>query len=191
MSTMRRITVLYLILVSAMTLACTRESRAAPLRLGTTTTVEQSGALALLDSLEPRITLTVVVGASGQILRSAAAGDLDVVLTHSPSLEQRLLIAPGRAAWRCPFVASRFAVVGPGTDPAQVRSAPTAADAFRRIAATRSSFISRGDSSGTHMKELGLWQAARLAPPPGTRAPLYIQGGAGPAGTHHPAVARP
>ncbi len=185
MSTMRRITVLVLILASAITLACTRESRAAPLRLGTTTTVEQSGVLALLNSLEPRITLDVVVGPSGQILRSAAAGDLDVVLTHAPGLEQRLLIASGRAAWRCPFVASRFAVVGPGTDPAHVRSAPTAADAFRRIAASRSSFISRGDSSGTHLKELALWQAAGVAPPPGTRDIWYIQAGVDQAATLH------
>src|SRR2546423_15308476 len=85
--------------------ACTRGSQAAPLRLGTTTTVEQSGALALFDSL-PHGPVRVVVAASGTILRSAAAGDLDVVITHAPSLEQRLLIEPGHAALRCPFVVS-------------------------------------------------------------------------------------
>ncbi len=162
--------------------ACSSESRANSLRLGTTYTVEQSGALALLDSLHPAVAVRAVIGSSGQILHSAAAGDLDVVITHAPSLEQRLLIAPRHAALRCPFVASRFAVVGPASDPAGVRTARTAADAFHRIAATRASFISRGDSSGTHIKELSLWQAAGIAPP-GKRDSWYIQTGVDQAAT--------
>lgn len=163
--------------------ACTSETRPPPLRLGTTYTVEQSGALALLDSLRPSLPLRIVVGASGQILRSAAAGDLDVVLTHAPSLEQRLLIAPGRAALRCPFVASRFAIVGPRADPARVATAPSAAAAFQRIAVARSAFVSRGDSSGTHVKELDLWTAAGLPPPPGRGDGWYVQAGVDQAGT--------
>ncbi|MGH7608222.1 MAG: hypothetical protein ACREME_12885, partial [Gemmatimonadales bacterium] len=86
------------------------------MRLGTTHTVEQSGALALLDSSRPPLRLVTIVAPSGQILRAAAAGDLDVVVTHAPSLEHRVLVAPGRAALRCPFVASRFALVGPPAD---------------------------------------------------------------------------
>src|SRR5213593_1130896 len=142
--------------------ACT-SSGEPPLRLGTTYTVEQSGALALLDSLA-RPTLTTVVGPSGQILGAAARGDLDVVITHAPSLEQRLLLAPGHVLLACPFVASRFAIVGPAADPAHVGAAPSAADAFRRIAAAAGPFVSRGDSSGTHVKELALWQAAHVRP---------------------------
>jgi len=130
-------------------MACTSEAR--PLRLGTTTTVELSGALKILDSLHPPAAVAVVIGPSGQILRSAAAGDLDVVITHAPSLEQRLLIAPGRATLRCPFVASRFALVGPVTDPA-------------KVAGARAPFASRGDSSGTHVKELALWAGAGVSP---------------------------
>src|SRR5256885_10865298 len=134
-----------------------------PLRLGTTYTVEQSGALALLDSLA-RPTLTTVVGPSGQILGAAARGDLDVVITHAPSLEQRLLLAPGHVLLACPFVASRFAIVGPAADPAHVGAAPSAADAFRRLAAPAGPFVSRGASSGPHLKALALWQAAPLRP---------------------------
>lgn len=160
-------------LICAGLAACTSEAR--PLRLGTTYTVEQSGALAVLDSLRPPAPLTVVVGPSGQILRSAAAGDLDVVLTHAPSLEERLLVAPGHAALRCSFVASRFAIVGPAEDPARVARAATAADAMRRIATARAPFVSRGDSSGTHVKELALWAAAGIAP--GGRT-WYVQSGA-------------
>jgi len=144
--------------------ACTRGTQAPPLRLGTTTTVDQSGALALLDSLHPTIPVRVVVGTSGAIIRSAAAGDLDVVITHAPSLEQRLLLEPGHAALRCPFVTSRFAIVGPAADPAHVATAANAAEALRRIATVRARFISRADSSGTHIKELSLWKSAGVAP---------------------------
>src|SRR5881397_979274 len=86
----------------------------APLRLGTTYTVQQSGALAVLESLwTGPAPLATVVAPSGQILRGAANGDLDVVITHAPALEQRLLVGPGHALLRCPLAASRFAVVGP------------------------------------------------------------------------------
>src|SRR2546423_2224270 len=137
----------------------------APLRLGTTYTVQQSGALAVLESLwTGPAPLTTVVAPSGQILRAAANGDLDMVITHAPALEQRLLVGPGHALLRCPLVSSRFAIVGPTTDPARVASAPSAAAAFRRIAAVGGPFVSRGDSSGTHVKELDLWQAAGVTP---------------------------
>ena len=168
---------LALALLCAAPAACTRGSRPAPLRLGTTTTVEQSGALALLDSLHPPNPLRVIVAASGTILQSAAAGDLDVVITHAPSLEQRLLVEPGHAALRCPFVASRFAIVGPAADPAHAAQASTAADAFGRIARAHSLFVSRGDSSGTHVKELSLWKAAGVALPAPSRDGWYVQSG--------------
>src|SRR5256886_4458817 len=155
----------------------------APLRLGTTYTVQQSGALAVLESLwTGPAPLTTVVAPSGQILRAAANGDLDVVITHAPALEQRLLVGPGHALLRCPLAASRFAVVGPAADPARVATAATAAEAFRRIAGAGGPFVSRGDSSGTHVKELALWRAAG-----GTPAPRwYLESGAGPAATLHP-----
>ena len=150
-----------------------------PLRLGTTTTVEQSGALALLDSLWRGTPLRTVIAPSGQILRSAAAGDLDVVITHAPALEAKLL-GGDQAALRCPLVASRFAIVGPASDPAGVRGATSAADAFRRIAHSGATFVSRADSSGTHMKELAFWRAAGVHPRP-SRA--YLESGAGQAAT--------
>ena len=152
-----------------------------PLRLGTTTTVEQSGALTLLDSLWRGTPLRTVIAPSGQILRSAPAGDLDVVITHAPALEAKWLGGGGdRAALRCPFVASRFAIVGPASDPAGVRGATSAADAFRRIAQSGVTFVSRADSSGTHMKELALWRAAGAHPRP---SGAYLESGAGQAAT--------
>src|SRR5439155_1127182 len=100
----------------------------------------------------------------------------------APSLEERLLVESGRAALRCPFVVSRFAIVGPAADPARVASAGTAADAFRRIATARASFVSRADSSGTHVKELALWKAAGVTPE-GPRDTWYVQAGGDQAAT--------
>src|SRR5437867_3413688 len=166
--------------VLLMATAC--RSGPAPLRLGTTYTVQQSGALAVLESLwTSPAPLTTVVAPSGQILRSAANGDLDVVITHAPALEQRLLVGPGHTLLRCPLAASRFAVVGPAADPARVATAVTAVEAFRRIAGAGGPFVSRGDSSGTHVKELALWHAAGVTPAPR----WYLESGADQAATLH------
>jgi tungstate transport system substrate-binding protein len=141
--------------------ACTGHGRA--LRLGTTTTVRQSGMLAIAESLWSGPRLVTVIAPSGQILRSAAQEDLDLVLTHAPALEARFLSA-GPALRRCPFVDSRFAIVGPSTDPAGVGQARSAVDAFRRIESREAQFVSRGDNSGTHERELAIWHAAGIAP---------------------------
>jgi len=166
-------------MVAGVLAAC--HAGAPPLRLGTTYTVQQSGALAVLESLWTGPPLATVIAPSGQVLRAAANGDLDVVITHAPPLEERLLIAPGRARLRCPLAASRFAVVGPASDPAQVATATSAAEAFRRIARAGGPFVSRGDSSGTHVKELALWRAAGVQPV----APWYLESGADQAATLH------
>jgi tungstate transport system substrate-binding protein len=174
-------------LICAALAACTSAPAARPLRLGTTFTVQQSGALALLDSLAPPDSVATVIAASGQILQTAARGDLDVVITHAPSLEERLLVTPGHAVERCPFVASRFAIVGPAGDPAGVARAASGTDAFTRIAHSGSTFISRGDSSGTHVKELALWRAAGVTP---QGKAWYVETGADQATTLHVADER-
>ena len=164
----RHVTVLALCGVA---LACGPRER--PLRLGTTTTVAQSGMLALGESLWTGARLATIIGPSGQILHSAAQGDLDLVLTHAPALEARILTGSA-ALVRCPFVTSRFAIVGPTADPARVAAARTAAEAFQRIAATGSPFVSRGDSSGTHERELAVWRAAGIDP---TGRSWYLESG--------------
>jgi tungstate transport system substrate-binding protein len=174
-------------LICAALAACTSAPTERPLRLGTTFTVQQSGALALLDSLHPPDSLATVIAASGQVLQAAARGDLGVAITHAPSLEERLLVIPGHAVRRCPFVASRFAVVGPASDPAAVARAASAVDAVARIARAGAPFISRGDSSGTHVKELALWRAAGIAP---QGKPWYVETGADQAMTLHVADER-
>ena len=166
-------------LLTSVAVACHGGPR--PLRLGTTYTVQQSGALAVLEAHWTGAPLAVVVGPSGQILRSAAQGDLDVVITHAPALEARIL-GTAHTTLRCSLVASRFAVVGPPDDPARVAGAATARDAFARIARRHGPFVSRGDSSGTHVKELAQWRAAGESVPPG---PWYVESGADQATTLH------
>lgn len=141
--------------------ACARER---PLRLGATFTLEQSGALAGIDTLWEGRPFQVIIGASGQTLRSAAAGDLDIVITHAPGLEQSILVGPGLSARACPLFASRFGIVGPATDPASIRDLQSAVEAMRRIARVGTVFVSRGDSSGTHQKERQLWRLAGVDP---------------------------
>ena len=85
------------------------------------------------------------------------------------------------ALLRCPLVASRFAIVGPDADPAHVAVAASAVDAFRRIAAAGGPFVSRGDSSGTHVKELTLWQSAGVKP----AGRWYLESGTDQAATLH------
>jgi len=137
-----------------------------PIRLGTTYTLEQSGALTGLDSAWRGSRFVTIVGPSGQILRSAAAGDLDIVVTHAPALEQRLVVAPGHAALACPLFASRFGIVGPPADPAGIRGFTAGVAAMRRIGQVGAVFVSRGDSSGTHQKEIELWRLAGVDPGP-------------------------
>src|SRR5205809_8136987 len=147
-------------LMCAAMAACT--STPLPLRVGTTYTVQQSGALDLIDSLWSGARVVTVIAPSGQILQAAARGDLDVVITHAPSLEARILA--GHALLRCPFVASRFALVGPPADPAAVAPAQHAGEGFTRIARAAPPFVSAGDSSGTHITELARRSLARRDP---------------------------
>lgn len=158
---------------SALALTCVRGERA--LRLGTTYTIEQSDALVLLDSLTPPLPVNVVIGPSGQMLTAAANGDLDVVLVHAPPLEARILVAAGHVRLRCPFVTSGFALLGPRDDPAKTATAGGAVEAFSRIADREATFVSRADSSGTHVKELELWRAAGVTPSAGQ---WYVESGA-------------
>ena len=136
------------------------------LRLSTTTSTEQSGLLkVVLPPFEQRFHLKVDVIAvgSGKALKLAENGDVDVVLSHAPELEEAFVKA-GYGVNRRDVMYNDFIIVGPANDPAQLRSAAGAADALAKLAAAQAMFISRGDESGTHQKEKELWKAAGIAP---------------------------
>lgn len=136
--------------------------------VATTTSLNDSGLLedAILPAFaeaQPDLTVKVVAVGSGQAMAMGAKGEADVLLVHSPADEEQF-VADGHGALRLPFAYNFFVIVGPAGDPAQVRQADTAAAAFERIAEDSATFISRGDESGTHKKELKLWDGAGITP---------------------------
>jgi tungstate transport system substrate-binding protein len=130
--------------------------------LATTTSLQETGLLDTLAPLFERATgyrVRAIAVGSGQALRMGARGDADVVLAHSPAAESAF-VAAGHATRRRMVASSYFTIVGPPEDPAHVRGAADAADALRAIGVSSSPFVSRGDSSGTHQRELRLWRAS-------------------------------
>jgi tungstate transport system substrate-binding protein len=133
----------------------------ARLVLGTTTSVNDSGLLNyILPDFESKshAKVAVVAVGTGQALELGKRGDADVLVVHSPSQETAYL-ANGSGVARWQIMYNYFAIVGPATDPAGVKNASNATDAFARIAANMSVFISRGDGSGTNTKEIQIWTA--------------------------------
>jgi len=135
-------------------------------RLATTTSTENSG---LLDDLLPRFKAAtgyevhVIAVGTGKALRMGRDGDVDVVLVHAPAAEQKF-VDEGYGEHRLPVMFNDFVLVGPHEDPAGLAKARDVADALGRIAAGQNTFVSRGDDSGTHKKELSLWKQAGVAP---------------------------
>ncbi|HCP00860.1 MAG TPA: sulfate transporter [Rhodospirillaceae bacterium] len=151
-----------------------------PLMLGTTTSVENSGLLyPLLVAFraDTGIEVRTVVRGTGAILQLGRSGDFDAVLVHHPSAENTFLTS-GNGLARHPVMTSRFLIVGPTADPAQVRSASDAATALARIATGSFDFISRGDESGTNAAERALWARAGIYPW-STRDGWYHENGSG------------
>lgn len=147
-----------------LTAACSGDSETASSEaiLATTTSTQDSG---LLDELLPDFeqetgcTLKTVAVGSGEALELGAQGNADVLLVHSPEAEAEFMDA-GHGLSRDPVMHNDFVIVGPEADPAKIEDAPDAAEALTRISETQSPFASRGDDSGTHAKELSLWEEA-------------------------------
>ena len=128
--------------------------------LATTTSVQDSG---LLDELLPAFTkateikVKAIAVGSGEAIAMARRGACDAVLAHSPRDEQKL-VEEGVALDRRTIMSNSFLVVGPPEDPAKIRGLASAKEAFAKIRGTK--FVSRGDRSGTHKRELDLWPEA-------------------------------
>ncbi|WP_461395795.1 ABC transporter substrate-binding protein, partial [Deferrisoma sp.] len=136
------------------------------IRMSTTTSTENSGLLArLLPPFEETwgCRVDVIAVGTGKALRLGANGDVDVVLVHARPAEDRF-VAEGHGVNRRDVMHNDFVVLGPADDPAGVRGSGSAAEAFRRIARAGAPFVSRGDDSGTHKKELDLWAEAGVKP---------------------------
>lgn len=128
--------------------------------LATTTSTVDSGLLDVLIPLfEKKTGLTVktIAVGSGLAIEMGRRGEADVLLVHAPDDEERLM-QEGCGVNRRAVMHNDFILLGPANDPAHVRDAKTVVDAFNRIAKSGAMFISRGDKSGTHAKELSLWR---------------------------------
>lgn len=137
------------------------------IRLATTTSTYNSG---LLDYLLPAFEaehpyqVHVIAVGTGKALRMGRDGDVDVVMTHAPKAEQAFVDA-GYGVEPRSLMANDFVMVGPQHDPAAIRQAENVGQAFSRIASSEKSlFISRGDDSGTHKKELAIWDSLERQP---------------------------
>lgn len=147
------------------------------LRMSTTTSTENSGLLRVLllpFEKECGCAVDVIAVGTGKALKLGEAGDVDVVFVHARALEDRF-VAQGYGVDRRDVMYNDFVILGPSSDPAGITSAGSAPEAFRRIAAAKAPFISRGDESGTHQKEKELWRSAGIAP----RGGWYLEAGQG------------
>ena len=139
------------------------------IRLSTTTSVNDSGLLGyLLPIFEDAYGYTVEVqsAGTGKAINAAKFGNADLILVHSKSQEEAFVeagfarIVDGFETERISFLYNYFVLCGPSADPAGVRDCASVLDAFAAIADGKYTFISRGDASGTHTKELSLWPEA-------------------------------
>jgi tungstate transport system substrate-binding protein len=145
--------------------------------LATTTSVQDSG---LLDHLLPLfreesgINVKVIAVGTGQALQLGRRGDADVLIVHDPESEQRFM-DEGHGESRRQIMHNDFVIVGPPNDPAGVRNTKSAVAAFKILADKHATFISRGDESGTHLREKRIWQLAEINP----AGDWYVRAGGG------------
>jgi len=168
-----------LLVAAFLLISCTAKPTPKPdLLLVSTTSTQDSG---LLDVLLPAFTtqtgynVQLVAVGSGQALKLGEQGNADVILLHSPEAEKKF-VADGYGIDRRLVMHNDFVIVGPPSDPAALRSQTTLDSVFKTIAATASTFVSRGDDSGTNVKELALWKQVGMDP---HGQPWYLETGQG------------
>jgi tungstate transport system substrate-binding protein len=184
---LKTLLILGLILVQALTACGPAATESAPrppghpaLILATTTSTQDSG---LLDVLVPMFeqqtgyTVQTVAVGTGAALAMAEEGNADVLLVHAPASEIALM-EQGYGKDRMLIMHNDFIIVGPASDPAGIKGLASAGEAFTHIGDSGSDFISRGDDSGTHKKELSLW-ANTTYDPAASKPAWYIESGQG------------
>ncbi|EEB83820.1 substrate-binding domain-containing protein [Roseobacter sp. GAI101] len=136
------------------------------MKMAVTTSFNNSGlSEVLLPAIKQDLDLDVqllIVG-TGQALRLGEAGDVDAILVHSKKAEEAF-VADGYGTHRREIMYNDFVLIGPKADPAAIQTTKSAKDALAQIETAESMFVSRGDDSGTHKKELSLWASADLDP---------------------------
>ncbi|HXV86514.1 MAG TPA: substrate-binding domain-containing protein [Gemmatimonadales bacterium] len=163
--------------VTAGAVGSAQSTQGRDLILATTTSVRDAG---LLDTILPEFERTqgrrvrVLAVGSGQAMELGRRGEADLLILHDPAGEEAF-VREGLGLDRRLLMHNEFIVVGPATDPARIRGLADPAAAFRAIAARQATFVSRGDGSGTHVKERGIWSAAGTGP----KGTWYLEAGQG------------
>jgi tungstate transport system substrate-binding protein len=147
------------------------------IKLATTTSVQDTG---LLDHLLPifreesGIEVKFIPVGTGQALQLGRRGDVDVMIVHDPESEQRFM-DDGHGESRRQIMHNDFVIVGPPNDPAGVHNTKSAVAAFQSMADKHATFVSRGDESGTHLREKSIWKLADIEP----SGSWYVRSGGG------------
>mgnify|MGYP001818819033 CR=1 FL=1 len=156
------------------------QSEPRTITVASTTSTQNSG---LFEWLLPQFTeatgieVQVVAVGTGQAIRIATNGDADLLLVHHEASERKF-VADGLGLERHPIMHNDFVLVGPGADPAEIGGMTDIGTALRRIGENEQVFVSRGDDSGTHKKELELWAASGFDPQPASGS-WYRESGSG------------
>lgn len=175
--------------VLCLALALSTPAMADTIIVQSTTSTQNSG---LYDHLLPKfeadtgIRVNVVAVGTGQAINNAMRCDGDVLLVHAKMDEERF-VADGFGEYRHDLMYNDFVVVGPEADPANASAAEDVSEVLQRIVKAGVKFASRGDDSGTHKKELALWQAAQIDPQAGS-GQWYLETGSGMGATLNTAV---
>jgi tungstate transport system substrate-binding protein len=147
--------------------------------LASTTSTQDSGLFSVLipafEKDNPGYKVKVVAVGSGEAIQLGVKKDADVLLVHSPAAE-RSFVASGYADARYDVMYNDFVIVGPKSDPAKISGDTSAIDAFTKIANAKALFASRGDASGTDVKEKSIWTSATIDP---KGQPWYLSTGQG------------
>lgn len=166
------------LLIASLFVAGCGKSEPTTLVLATTTSTQDSGLLdVLIPAFEKKYNVkvkTLAVG-TGEALKMGEKGDADVLLVHSKAAEEQF-VKDGFGLERVQEAYNDFIIVGPQEDPAVIKGAMSATDAFKKIAAKGATFVSRADDSGTHKAEMKIWKDAGIDP---KGQAWYIQTGQG------------
>jgi tungstate transport system substrate-binding protein len=140
-------------------LSCARTDR--ELILASTTSTQDSGLfdelIPAFEDAHPDIAVKVIAVGTGEALALGRRRDADVLLVHSPA-DELVFMRAGHGARRLAVMYNDYVIVGPAEDPAGIKGSQSAVEALGRIVGSGGAFVSRGDSSGTHRKELTLWR---------------------------------
>jgi tungstate transport system substrate-binding protein len=135
------------------------------IKMSTTTSTQESGLLdVLLPALEKDtgITVKVIAKGTGAAIRDGIDGNVDVIFVHDRAREDAF-VKDGYGTKRYAVMHNDFIIIGPDSDKAVIKGTAEGADALKKIAAAKATFVSRGDDSGTHAKEQELWKASGVA----------------------------